>query len=391
MNMKRSFVNFEIIIFLLVLANQEVLSGQKIIDRILWKSGIGNYNNYRIPSVLTTQKGTLLAFCEGREGGDSGDIDILLKRSVNNGKTWSEEMIVWDDSLNTCGNPSVTEDMETGRIWLFMTWNNGKDSENSIISGESLEGRIPYLSYSDDDGITWSKPENISSACKDPSWGWYATGPGTGIQIKTGKYRGRLVIPANHSYNDPEGKLLNKHFNYGSHVLFSDDHGKTWNRSKPIKPGCNESQVVELSDGSLVMNMRSYNNKYCRAVALSTNGGETWSEIRHDLQLVEPVCQATILSYGSYNGKPVYLFANPAVPSGRHHITIKVSIDDCKNWSNSKLVFSGPSAYSCLVKLANRNIGIFFECGQETAYETLRFISFPPDELFRQGSLIPEN
>jgi sialidase-1 len=371
--------------------NSEVSDGQKIIDQVLWQKGSGSYNNYRIPSVLVTKKGTILAFCEGREGGDSGDINILMKSSRDNGKTWSKEFVVWDDGQNTCGNPCSVEDMETGRIWLILTWNNGKDTESAIINKKSINTRLPYSCYSDDDGATWSKPVQMPSTCKDPSWGWYATGPGIGIQLRNGQYKGRLVIPCDNSYDDPDNKLKNipSGYGYGSHVLLSDDHGKMWRMGRLIKPGCNECQVAELSDGRLLMNMRSYNSKYCRAVSISSDGGETWSEIQHDFQLVEPVCQASILDYGDYLGKMMHIFTNPAVTSDRTHMTIRASFDDCKSWSNSRLIYSGPSAYSCLAKLKNRNIAIFFECGKKSAYETLRFISFQPKELFQPGLLIP--
>lgn len=364
-------------------------SAQKVRKQVLWKQGTGNYNNYRIPSVIVTLKGTVLAFCEGREGGDSGDIDILLKRSRDNGKTWSDATVVWNDDTNTCGNPCPVVDAETGRIWLFLTWNNGKDSEGKIIDKTAKDTRIPYLCFSDDDGATWSAPVRMETL-KDPSWGWYATGPGVGIQVKNGKYKGRLVIPANHSYDDPEGKIRNGPYGYGSHVLISDDHGVSWRMGQPIKPGCNESQITELSEGTLVMNMRSYNNKYCRAVSFSNDGGEIWSAIQHDPQLVESVCQASIIWYGNLNGKQLHVFSNPAVPSGRTHMTIKTSFDDCKSWSNSKLVCQGPSAYSCLVKLNNGRIGLFYECGQKSAYETLKFLSFQVKELFTPGMLTKE-
>ena len=356
----------------------------------LWQNGTGNYKNYRIPSLLVTKDGTLLAFCEGREGGDSGDIDLLLKRSADNGATWSDETVVWDDGRNTCGNPCPVVDEENGRIWLFMTWNLGSDVERRIIRKESRDTRRPFVCYSDDDGKSWSKPVDLSKTCKDPSWGWYATGPGVGIQLKTGKYKGRLVIPANHSYDDPKGDMAGGPFGYGSHVLFSDDHGKTWKMSEPIRPGCNESQVVELSNGSLLMNMRSYNDNHCRAIATSEDGGETWSDIRPDRQLVESRCQASLINYGVFNNKNMFLFSNPAVPQGRTHLTIKASFDDCKTWSNAKLIHAGPSAYSCMVKLSNGKIGILFEYGTEHRYDMIRFVSFPAEMLFTPGNLLNE-
>lgn len=372
------------------LAKPAIAFSQKNVDRILWEQGKGNYNNYRIPSVIVTKQGTILAFCEGREGGDSGDIDLLMKRSEDNGKTWSSEMIIWNDGKNTCGNPCPVVDNETGRIWLIMTWNNGEDSEWELINKKSVDTRSPFICYSDDDGQTWSVPAMMSSACKDPSWGWYATGPGIGIQLKNSRYKGRLIIPANHSYDDKETKTGIGPYGYGSHVLISDDHGKTWRMSRPILPGCNESQVTELSDGRLVMNMRSYNNKNCRALSFSSDGGETWSEISSDPQLVEPICQASLLDYGNFKSMRMYLFANPAVTFERTHMTVYVSFDDCQSWSNSRLVYQGPAAYSCLVKMNNNKVGLFFECGKNSPYETLRFISFPPDELFKPGTVIPE-
>jgi len=179
-------------------------------------------------------------------------------------------------------------------------------------------------------------------------------------------------------------------YGYGSHVLISDDHGKTWKMSRPIVPGCNESQVTELSDGRLIMNMRSYNNKNCRALSFSSDGGETWSEIINDTQLVEPICQASVLDYGNYKSGRMSLFANPAVTSERTHITVRTSFDDCKSWSNSRLIYKGSATYSCLVKMNNNKAGPFFECGKNSPYETLRFISFSPDALFKPGTVIPE-
>jgi len=355
---------------------------------VLWEQGTGKYNNYRIPSLIVTQKRTLLAFCEGREGGDSGNIDLLLKHSEDNGITWSNEQVVWNDGSNTCGNPCPVIDEATGRIWLWMTWNNGNDHETEIIHKTASSPRIPYLCYSDDDGKNWSTPVNMSESCRDTSWGWYATGPGFGIQIKSGSHKGRLVIPANHSYNDPEGTLRNGSYGYGAHVLYSDDHGKTWSRSESIKPGCNESQVAELSDGTLEMNMRSYNDKYCRAISFSKDGGETWSKIENDYQLVESKCQASILNFGQLRKKQTYLFLNPAVPVGRNHLTLKASFDECKNWSNGKLIYAGPAAYSCLTKLPDGKIGMFFEAGKKSAYEKLVFIAFDNDQLFQPETLL---
>ncbi len=346
---------------------------------VLWQQGQDNYNGYRIPSLIVTTAGTLLAFCEGREGGDSGDIDLLIKRSTDNGTTWSRQQIVWDHGKNTCGNPCPVVDQQSGRIWLFMTWNLGEDVESQIIRKESKDTRRVFLCFSDDDGLTWSEPVEVTETCKDASWGWYATGPGIGIQLTQGKYSNRLIIPANHSYDDPDGTIADGPFGHGAHALISDDYGKTWRKSQPIRPGCNESQIVELSDGTLMMNMRSYNNKGCRAVSKSTDGGETWLKIWHDTTLVESRCQASILRYGDYNGNNLILFSNPAVKENRKRMTVRGSRDNGNSWSEKLVIYKGFAAYSCLTRLPDGQIGLLYEHADngKPRYHQIRFVRFP--------------
>ena len=225
------------------------------------------------------------------------------------------------------------------------------------------------------------------NSCPKEEWGWYATGPGIGIQIKNGSYKGRLVVPANHSYDDKNGNIRNGPYNYGAHSIYSDDNGETWSISESIKPGCNESQLVEIDDGKLLINMRSYNDKNSRAIAVSNNGGSSWSEIKHDLSLVESRCQASIINYGLYNNNNVHLFSNPSVPNGRYNMTVKVSYDECKTWANSVLIYPGPSAYSCLSRLPNGNIGIFYERGVKHPYEELVFQSISPEMIISKNIL----
>ncbi|MHC4201730.1 MAG: exo-alpha-sialidase, partial [Planctomycetota bacterium] len=334
-------------------------------------SGQDGYNTYRIPSVIVTKRGALLAFAEGRKGGrgDSGNIDIVLKRSEDGGKTWSAQQVVWDDGGNTCGNPCPVVDRDTGTIWLALTWNHGRDHERDIIAGKSAHPRRPFMSFSEDDGRTWSKPADISATARRDDWGWYATGPGVSIQIGVGKYKGRLVVPANHSSKDY------KDHRYGAHVVYSDDHGKTWRHSEPIRPGCNESQVFERVDGTLVMNMRSYNGKGCRAIATSTDGGETWSEIHHDKALIESVCQASVLRLrpSTERTNRTVLFSNPATTRGRTKMTVRTSLDDGRTWPVSRLVHAGGAAYSCLTVLPDGDIGLYYE---RDGYKTMTFVRF---------------
>lgn len=378
-----------LLFFMLMLTSCTALKKQesKILKRVLWKKEALSHNNYRIPSIVVTKENTLLAFSEGREGGDSGDIDILLRRSTDNGNSWEEQLVVWDDLDNTCGNPCPVIDQQTGRILLFMTWNLGSDHESDIIRKKSENTRVPFVTYSDDDGLTWSTPKNLYETCKREAWGWYATGPGFGIQLKSEQHHGRLVIPCNNSYDDPENKERDG-FGYGAHVLLSDDGGENWRMSDIITPEVNESQVVELDDGTLLMNMRSYHGKARRAVSYSYDGGETWTVVDHDSELVEPVCQGSILRYGRYEKSDLFLFSNPAVSSSRTNMTIKASVVECETWSESKLVYSGPSAYSCLTRLPNGNIGLFFESGVEGPYDEMVFVSFDPKEMFLPGPLL---
>ncbi len=354
----------------------------------LYYIGMPGYNRYRIPSLIVTKQGTLLAFCEGRTGGDSGDIDILVRRSEDGGTIWSKSQVVWSDGSNTCGNPCPVVDYSTGRIYLLSTWNLGTDKESQIITFKSKDVRHPYVCHSDDDGKTWSKPVCISDSARLDDWRWYATGPGIGIQIKRGKYAGRLVIPANHSYTETRDGVFRKNskYGYGSHVIYSKDHGRTWQISETITPGCNESQVVELSDGSLMMNMRSYNRKQCRAISISKDGGQSWSEITYDPTLIEPVCQASMITYnhGRNRNNSLVLFSNPADKKSRIRMTVRLSYDDGKTWPVSRILHDGPAPYSNLAVLPGGEIVCFYEGGEKNPYESMIFEKFSLEWLTGQ-------
>jgi sialidase-1 len=340
----------------------------------LFVSGTDGYHTYRIPAVIVTRKGTVLAFCEGRKGGrsDAGNIDMMLKRSTDGGATWSKQQVVWDDGGNTCGNPCPVVDEETGAVWLTMTWNRGDDRERQIIDGSSKDTRRVFVACSEDDGLTWSKPREITKGAKRPEWTWYATGPCTGIQLERGEHKGRLVIPCDHIEAGTK--------KYYSHVIFSDDHGATWELggSTPTDE-VNECQVVELADGRLMLNMRNYYRvKKNRAVSVSSDGGMTWSALWRDASLAEPRCQASIFRYSlaSDGGKDRLLFSNPAHPDSRVNMTVKMSYDEGKTWAVAKTLHGGPAAYSCLAVLDGGEIACLYEAGDKGAYETIVFERF---------------
>lgn len=342
------------------IANENTVSNHlEEID--VFVSGKGGYDTYRIPAIVSTKQGTLLAFCEGRKHSrsDTGDIDLLVRRSTDNGKTWSDNAVVWDDGGNTCGNPCPVVDRDTGVIWLPLTWNAGKGFENKTQTGFGSDSRRVFMTCSRDDGITWNEPYEITSDTKDINWSWYATGPGAGIQIERGENSGRLVIPCDHKEPAKEPT------DYFSHVIFSDDHGKTWQLGGTTFSGYdNECEVVEISGGQLLLNMRNFDRTApYRQVTFSEDGGLTWKDQRFDETLIDPVCQASIRRYRwASNGEPgVILFSNAASKRGRKNMTVRASFDDGKSWPVARQIYAGSSAYSCLVVLPNGIVGCLYE------------------------------
>lgn len=339
----------------------------------LWKGGEGGYHTYRIPALVVTPQGSILAFCEGRKSSssDAGDIDLLLRRSLDNGETWSQQKVIWNDRGNTCGNPCPVVDAETGTLWLLCTWNRGDDREHAIINGRSKDTRRVFVMSSTDDGLTWSDPREITSDVKNPRWTWYATGPGSGIQIRHGEHAGRLVLACDHI----EAKT--KH--YYSHIVYSDDHGKTWKLGgRTPNHQVNECTVVELSDRRLMLNMRNYDrSKTCRQRAFSRDGGITWQDQGFDTTLVEPICQASIERYSwpAQGKQGVILFANPASTT-RVNMTVRASFDDGETWPSKLRLHSGPSAYSDLAVLSDGTAACLYERGTDQPYEQIALARF---------------
>ena len=335
----------------------------------LWTSATGAYDTYRIPALVVTTTGTLLAFCEGRKNGrsDTGDIDMLVKRSEDGGQSWSNQQVVWDDEGNTCGNPCPVVDRETGNIWLLMTHNLGIDRESEIIDQTSQRSRTVWVTVSRDDGGTWSSPHEITGTTKREDWTWYATGPGNGIQLENG----RLIIPCDHI---EAGTKL-----YYSHVIYSDDHGISWRLGGSTRKDLvNECCLAELSNGTVMLNMRNYDpKKRTRQIAMSTDGGITWSEQWHDDVLIEPICQASLISWP---GAPDHLlFSNPASRESRSNMTVRYSTNGGLTWAATRALFTGPSAYSSLVALLDQTICCLYECGEENSYEQLMMAHFDLD------------
>lgn len=326
----------------------------------IFQAGTEGYHTFRIPAIIRTPT-RLLAFSEGRltGSGDSGDIDLVLKHSGDGGVTWSPLSVVAHDPGFTCGNPAPVYEAQTGQVVLLWTKNPASARESRILTGEDPP-RTVWLMRSGDEGSTWSAPEEISATASRPDWRWYATGPCHGIQLRSG----RLLVPANHS-------LSPDYADWRSHTLYSDDQGKTWAIGGVHQGFTNESTVAELADGRIYQNMRGYTGEKRRRVSYSGDGGLTWSEDKTDPALIEPVCQASVLSVGAE-----LFFANPANEK-REKMTLRRSDDGGATWPVALELYAGPSAYSDLVLLNEGTVACVYERGLEHPYETIVFTPIP--------------
>jgi sialidase-1 len=346
-----------------------------LVQTDVFAGGDRGYHTFRIPSLIVTPRGTLVAFAEGRHdaAADSGHIDLVARRSTDGGATWSALQVVADNGRDAWVNPCAVVDRKTGALWLLSTQNLAADKEKDIIAGSSRSGISVWALKSDDDGATWSKGIDITASVKRPEWTWYATGPGIGIQTQSG----RLVIPANHA--DASGV-------HRSHLFYSDDGGRSWTLGAIATPGTNESQVVELADGRLMHNMRNHPPKPAanfRIVGISADGGRTYAAPpAADRVLVEPPAQASILRYSTSasGGRNQLLFANPA-SARRERMTVRVSDDEGQTWTASRVVHEGHAAYSSLAALPDGRVGLLYERGERSAYERITFAAFPLDWL----------
>lgn len=317
-------------------------------------AGQDGYHTYRIPALLRAADGTLLAFCEGRKSGrgDHGDIDLLLRRSSDGGATWSPTEVVYEeggDEKITIGNPCPVVDTATGTIWLTFC----RDNRDVLVTSST------------DNGHTWNPSRDITREVKPADWSWYATGPGVGIQLARGPHRGRLVIPCDHREGDArKGPKC-------SHVFYSDDHGKTWQLGGTVAQHTDECQVAELADGELLINMRNYlardggqpDRGGMRTIARSRDSGQTWSDFDVDRQLVEPLCQASLIAAPAIRDpdKVALFFSNPATRDKRRNLTVRASFDGGRTWPTLRVVDPGSAAYSSLVILPDARLGLLYE------------------------------
>lgn len=340
------------------------------------KPGDFNSKFYRIPGLARTRKGTLLAVYDIRYN-HSGDlpanIDVGVSRSSDGGRTWSDVEIAMDDAkidpsrgaTKGVGDPAILVDEKTGRVWVAALWSHKHSIWGSKSGDNSPEacGQL-VLACSDDDGRTWSKPVNITEQTKNKDWRILFNGPGSGICMKDGT----LVFAA--QYWDEKGVPW-------STIVYSRDQGKTWHCGTGVNQQTTEAQVIELKDGSIMINARC-NWGGSRIVGVTKDLGKTWEKhpTSRTAQLKEPVCQGSLLAVDAVPGAGrVVLFSNPNTTSGRSHMTLKASTDDAASWPEDKwLLYDARDCwgYSCLAPVDKNHIGVLYE-----ARGALNFLKIP--------------
>ncbi|MFF8424156.1 exo-alpha-sialidase [Streptomyces sp. NPDC016566] len=357
-------------------------------QQILFKAAQDpGYACFRIPAIVRTADGTLLAFAEGRvlNCGDAADIDLVVKRSTDGGRTWGPLQVVNEGAGDTHGNPAPIVDRDTGRIWLAETYNTGrKDSASCSVPCD----RSPHLQYSDDDGKTWSEPRDLSPEILPADWNsWYATGPVHGIQLTHGRYAGRLVFGVNTETWDGSRVSANH-----AALIVSDDHGGHWRigatdtwpiaadgtfRQKP-----SELTLAERTDGSVLVSGREQDGTDLghRTQAVSRDGGGSFAAPFRDLpDLYTPQVQGSMLRVGDR-----ILLACPADPDRRRTMTVRSSYDGGRTWDSvdrGTVVTTDWSGYSDLVRVDHDTVGLLYEGGAVDARDEIRFARFSEDWL----------
>lgn len=324
----------------------------------VFDGGADGYPAYRIPALLATRRGTLLAFAEGRATlDDHARNDIVLKRSSDGGRTWSELIVVAAAGADALNNPCAVELPDSGRVLLVFQRYPAAHGEYGVEPGFDGE-RIcrTLLVHSDDDGATWSAPREITRDVKRGApVTSVASGPGVGLVKRRAPHVGRVLVPFNQG---PANQ-------WKVYAAISDDFGATWRMGEvapeSTTPGvANEVQMAELVDGSLLLDARSFGGARCRKLARSVDGGESWSALADELELIDPSCMAALVSF-ELDGNPLLLHSGPESATKRENGTLRASRDGGTTWPLSLEIHAGGFAYSALAPLDATHVACLFE------------------------------
>ena len=359
--------------------------------------GQDGYNTYRIPAIVQLASHRLLAFAEGRaSGADNGTNDMVMKRSDDLGATWGPLVVVDDQPGRSLNNPCVVEVREgahSGRVILMYQSYPTGCGEGCVVPGNTGDNICKtFIRTSDDGGATWAAAVEVTAQVKRPTIVTsVATGPGIGIQLRHGKHAGRLVVPFNQG---PQGV-------WACYAAYSDDGGDSWQYGDLAANGSpgtgNEVQMVERTDGSVMLNSRQFSGGGWRKTAVSTDGGGTWTPLINDDELPDPSCMAGIMALtdpiDGFDQSRV-VFCGPNSTTSRSNGTAWLSIDGGATWPVSKQVYGGGFAYSLPVTIDCDRFGVFFEKDGYTRI-TLAIVDYtdfnPGDDFSDEGSCLPSD
>ncbi len=378
---------------------------------IVRAAGQDGCDTYRIPGLVTTNDGTLIAVYDNRYNNSKDlqeDIDVGMSRSTDGGQTWEPVRVIMDmgewggrsEQLNGIGDPCVLYDHTTHTIWVAGLWMSG-GTPDDMLWWSSKPGIKPdltgqfMLTKSTDNGLTWSEPINITRQIKDPAWQLLLQGPGRGITLADGT----LVFPAQFKADIGEKAIDGGQYTSHSTIVYSRDGGETWQMGTGAKSNTTEAQVVQLPEGSLMLNMRDDRNRIVkdetngRAVAVTTDLGKTWTmHPSSNSALPEPNCMASLIASDvEINGtkQQVVFFSNPNNRESRTNMTIKASLDNGKTWPEeywTELNELPGFGYSCLTMVDENNVGILYE-GTKSLY----FQKVPVSDILSKNSLKAKN
>jgi len=380
-------MNYNLLFSYCLVASLMLCSGAKVCDNtlrnndpiyrtVVFNAGDDGIDSYRIPSLVTSKKGTLLLFAEARKlsSTDKTPTDIALKRSEDNGKTWSQIHILTQSGNDAFMDPVALVDKVTGRIFLFTTlW---PSDDHSKLKNTA------WVIISDNDGLSWSKPRDITKEIVAPNHYIEGFGPGSGFQMIGNSFKERLILPTRQT----DGKTSK------NRTVYSNDHGKTWEVGEAAADG-GEYQIAESPKDMLRYNLRAGKGK--RVVSVSADGGLSWNKSHIDFRLQSSVdyggCQGSMLGIGN-----MLFYVGPAGGLGsgnnedRQNLFIYRSLNGGKTWENDYLLHDKSAGYSCITQLLDGRLAIVFEASDSDGFPKMTPENRPPGWMRLDVMILPK-